>query len=574
MRVESKRVESRGGNISSKRIVKSLKVAFFNFPEEKKKSVISFLEKDSSFSIREVSQKELEYGRDTDIIFFWTDDIKGKNTKIKIDEMKDKFRDFPVILIYDNSREISQSDFLELGSYGVKDFVSIKELYRLPFIIEREAHQMRSLKFSKFYFKWLQEHDVVSDFLKRYAFLEKIQRIISEDEKITAGVFVINIRYFDTMIMHFGRTFGDAIINFVAEKIRKISNPEDILGRISENRFAVFRYAHCDDKNECILGAREFAVKLIKEIAKHTVIEGKYIKISIDIGISFYPFDGTTADDLIKAAEITINELSAKSGDNYGFFSKTVKREIMESTRIIGEIFSAIKNGSFFLVFQPVFSVQDTRIRMFEALLRWKGRIVNPESVVKLAESVGAIYELNKLIIKEVIETASYLPKYVFSLNLSPNHLDIAGLYDEFMSLLEKYGVPPSRICIEISEKSSFDEIHKSLETIRKFAERGVKIAVDDFGAGQSSITHLRELPADMVKIDREIIRRAVFPKSFERYIVEAVSYLVRKSGKTLVAEGVETEKEFKMVKETGFDLVQGFYLSQPLVKDEILHLI
>jgi len=559
---------------------RNVKIAFLNFPEKKVEKVISFLEKSSDFGVEKIQEEELKSGKEADVILLWTENLKKNTEKIKkiAEEGRDYFKNLPVIVLYETKGESKNSGeiqrlFLELERYKIKDFVQMREPSRLPFVIMREMRNTRFQKFSKFYSEWLYSHDIVSDFLRRHVFVEKAQRVISENgTKISGAVFIINIRYFDTMVIYFGREFGDSIVNLLAEKIRKVSSSEDILGRLSERKFIVLKTIECRSKEECFTKSREFATKLIKEISGQAVVDGKHVRISIDIGISIFPFDDTSIDKLIKKAEVALERISEEEGDKYAFFSEIQRDEVTERSKIIEEIFSAIRNGTFFLIFQPIFSVQDTRIKMFEALLRWKGKIVSPEEIVKAAESIGAIYELNKMIIKQVIETASNLPKYSISFNLSPNHIYTNGFYDEFMRLLESYRVEPNRICIEISEKSSFKEIKRAQKIINKLSENGVKIAVDDFGAGQSSFVHLREIPVDMIKVDRDVITKAISGPPVEMDILETIVYLGKKTNKLLVAEGVETEQEFRVVKEIGFDLAQGFFLSHPLTIEEIFH--
>ncbi len=478
----------------------------------------------------------------------------------------------------------------EIFSYGFSDFVYPDDIDRLSFAIQRELKIARARKFDRFYLRWLQEHDITTDFLNRYSFLSRVNDFLKKNLSSFCALYVISINYLDSMVLHLGRDFEDALVSSVAEKISKLLNPSvDIIGRISWDKFAVFRELKEDDFED---EARQFALDILRSSTGHTVVEGKLIRLSLSIGISIYPLDGQSIDELLKNAELAL--LHAKSEDTYSFCSDFTKDLMKRNSQIFSEIFESIGEGRFYLVFQPVVSLKDGRIHLFEALLRWRKRSVSPEQVIKIAEVSGAIYELSKFIFSKVIEVMQRYPKYRFSVNISPRHLITTKFYREIFSDFTKSGVEPSRLCFEISERSVYDDVMEARGYINELYKMGFDFAIDDFGSGQSSIAILRLIPASIIKVDKSIVHGALgnpsklggsgefetgefetvgmgsSGKRFEKYLLETIFFFSRNVNKMVAAEGVEKYEHMEGVRKLGFDLAQGFWISCPVNEDEL----
>lgn len=467
------------------------------------------------------------------------------------DHLKDKVK----IIFYE--KELSPEEMIELARKGVVDFIRFDEITKLPFIVEREIRKIKREQFNRFFINWLKKHDIETDFLKESEFIERANYKLKEKLFSTFALFIVQINFFDLLIAHFGRDLVYEIIDLIAEKIREITSEEDILGRITERRFAVLKSV--SDVKE----ADELAKELINRFNKS--IQKKQIKASISIGISIFPQDGDNISKLIQKAEKLVARIEGKGSSEYKFSSDIGEEEL----NLFKDIFVALKEKRFSMVYQPIFDIKTKKIVMFESLLRSKDRIINPEIIIRTAEMTGTIHELTKFIFENVFEIAKRLKKYPFSINISPKHLLIPELYEEIKSIFQDFDLGAGKIYFEISEKSSFEELIEGKEIIKELKSLGIGILIDDFGSGQSSIALLKEVPSEIVKIDMSILKN-LEEDDFSKYLVESLIFLCKNIQRKIVAEGVETEREMKIVEILDFDMGQGFFFSPPLHSDEI----
>ncbi|GBD04231.1 Phytochrome-like protein cph2 [bacterium HR19] len=511
---------------------------FFSLSQEEKDKIKSFLKK----FFQEVL--EVENPEKSDFILTSTENLTDV-------ELKGKGK----IVLYKN---LSPEEMIELGKKGVIDFIKMDEIQKLPFIIEREIRKTAQDKFNKFYINWLKKHDIETDFLKESEFIALANSRLKENPLSPFALFIIQINFFDLLVVHLGRNVVYEIIDIIAEKTREITSEEDILGRITERKFAVLKPI------QSVKDADEFAKELINRFSKST--QQRQIKASISIGISIFPQDGLSISELFQKAENSAGKIERKGSSEYIFYSDIQQKE---GQNFFKDIFVALKEKRFSIVYQPIFDIKTKKITMFEALLRSKDRIINPEIIIKTAEITGTIYELTKFIFENVFETAKRLEKFPFSINISPKHLLIPEICEELKNIFKKFDLGKEKIYLEISEKSSFEELTEGKRVIQELKNLGIGISIDDFGAGQSSIALLKEVPSEIVKIDISMLK-GLEEDDFSKYLVESLIFLCKNTQKKIVAEGVETERELKIIEILDFDMGQGFFLSPPLHPEEI----
>ncbi len=273
----------------------------------------------------------------------------------------------------------------------------------------------------------------------------------------------------------------------------------------------------------------------------------------------------------MKASESAL-EKSVKAGINsYAMFESRVREEIERKQKLLQDIFKGITEEKIYFVLQPIFTVKEKEIKMLEILMRWEGRYLDPHDVIYASEEVGAIEEIMDYTFKKISEI-SKIDK-IISVNISPRHISQDAILDIIIHDIEKYGIEPGKMCFEITEKASSEEMNYAVKNIKKLKKMGFWIALDDFGSPNTILSHAYETPTDIIKVDSSIIR-SVSKDNFRRVILRGITYIAKELGKTTIAEGVEKEEELEEVVKAGVDMLQGFLLSTPISFEEAIKLI
>jgi EAL domain-containing protein (putative c-di-GMP-specific phosphodiesterase class I)/GGDEF domain-containing protein len=480
-------------------------------------------------------------------------------------EKKKDNEEFPPIVLISTDK-VNQDDIMKLGDLIgdiIKDVLSFSDIEKLPLVIKREISQRKSIRLKDFHIRRLQTHDIVSDFPTRLTFLYEVENILKDaDEKNKFAMFVIRINSLDILNSFFGEDLSNKIVDFIAEEIRKASHHEDIIGRASFKNFAIFRKLNDENYKE---EALNFARALINNLTKHINYQGLTFKVSPSIGISFFPSDSYISDRLLSFAERAAEYLGKITE-----FSEISSKEIIEEGEILSEILNALLKKELFLVYQPIFKIEDMKPEGFEALLRWKGKRVNPEKVITLAEKTGLIDEVLDYIFERVFEVEAKLKKYNFAINISPRHLIIPEITELMEEKANRFGIEPEKIYLEITEKSTYSDIIRAKNIIKKLKEKGFNFSIDDFGSGQSSISILSEIPFEILKIDKNPIENFT-ENELSILLIKSVIDTAHTKGKKVVAEGIEKKEDLEKAESLGCDMVQGFLLAKPLSQEEIL---
>lgn len=440
-----------------------------------------------------------------------------------------------------------------------------------------EVLELKALTKEKFHGAILVDYDMLT--YGRADFVSKANRMLRSSKKKSFILLNILVRHFDTLISHIGPEVqfkaGVLILTKLLEMFRKdISDGRRILvGVSSDRKYIVLKEVGDTEESEgsCTSHTR-LAKDVIEKITSEKIkIDGKEIHISVNVGVSSYPNDGENIAEILKAAELALEE-SIKKGTNIAeIFSDSLKDVLRRKSFLIEEILEGIKTGKIYPVFQPIFSVEEMRIKGYEMLLRWKKLDINPEEVIRISEEVGVIREVNEFLFERLSEVSRKSSRYFFSFNVAPRFVS----EDRFMSMIlesiKKYDVDPGRICFEISEKSEPKELESAKRNFQEIKKLGFLIALDDFGSPHTTIAHIKNVPADMIKVDREVIREIRDGDEFFSIIARGIIQAFHRSGKKVLVEGVETDTEFKIARSMNVDMVQGFFLSPPLSEEEIM---
>jgi diguanylate cyclase (GGDEF)-like protein/PAS domain S-box-containing protein len=410
-------------------------------------------------------------------------------------------------------------------------------------------------------------HDGLTDLPNRAAFLKALSQMIEACGNTSEEFSVLNVDLKGLKEVNdvFGHAVGDKLLIEVAHRIQHVARG-GVVSRLSGDEFGLII-----DGPQPAAG-QALAEQLAEAIAAEFQIDGKAVRTALTTGISIFPRNGSDPASLLANAGAALFRAKAKSRGSITFYEPEMDQQIRDRRVLHQELSVAIKNGELSLYFQPQArsgqTVDASEIIGFEALARWHHPVrgfVPPGDFIPLAEESGMIVEMGEWILREACREAASWPKPLqIAVNLSPAqfvHGDLVGLVH---SILLETGLAPGRLELEITEGVLIEDFDRGLALLRRLKALGVRISMDDFGSGYSSLSYLQAFPFDKIKIDRAFVMNlGRNPQSAA--IVRAVIGLGHGMNMSIVAEGVETVEQLGFLAEEGCDSVQGYLLGKPL---------
>ena len=306
---------------------------------------------------------------------------------------------------------------------------------------------------------------------------------------------------------------------------------------------------------------------------------GENFKLTASMGVAEYPEAANTSIDLINCAEIVMFKAkeNARGAGMVQYFDAAILQDFLQKAEIENKLKDAVFRKNFEMYFQPQYYASNERLRGVEALIRWKsesGRMLSPSVFIPIAEKNGLILEIGSWVLNETLSVFKrWKDKYnypmVMSINISAMQYQQANFVNDLLNMLEKYDIRPDEIELEITESIFIEDIAVVKEKLILLRDYGVRISLDDFGTGFSSLSYLQGLPIDTLKIDKSFVDN-VEEMGSGRIITESIVRLVDNLGYETIAEGVETPKQYEYLKGIGCNIVQGFLLGKPMPEHEI----
>jgi EAL domain-containing protein (putative c-di-GMP-specific phosphodiesterase class I) len=300
------------------------------------------------------------------------------------------------------------------------------------------------------------------------------------------------------------------------------------------------------------------------------------LSVGVSIGVAMSPSDGTTPDELLRAADAALYKSKENGRGQYSFFSTDMNCKVAVQRQMTEGMRNSLAAGEFYVEYQPRFDARARHIRSVEALVRWahpeRGRI-SPAEFIPLAEQNGLIVPLGDWIMRTACQTAMSWHGIGVSVNVSPVQFRDAGFVQKVRDCLEETGLEPSLLELEITEGVLLEDAERAIELLKELKKVGVTLAMDDFGTGYSSLSYLRNYPFDVIKIDRSFISD-LDRKESARPIVQAILGLGRALGISVTAEGVETNEQLAILTADQCNEVQGFLLARPLRAEQVSELL
>lgn len=411
----------------------------------------------------------------------------------------------------------------------------------------------------------------------RFAYLEKMKTLLESSQIINNSIqhalFFLDLDRFKQINDTLGHQVGDLLLVEIAKRLSELASSKDIVARYGGDEFVV-TLSNINHPRE----AAKFADDIISSIEKPIYIDGQEVFISTSIGISIFPQDGNTTEELINRADKAMYYSKQQGRNGFSFYFDELN---IDSRRILvldAELRRAIENREFELHFQPKVSLEDEKIQGVEALVRWTSEKlggVSPNEFIPYAEESGLIIPISEIIFEKACEELKHLkaegfPNVRIAINVSSIHFQQHHYLESIQSILERNNVSANNFEIEVTERTVMNNDHETIKKLVQLKQLGFKISIDDFGTGYSSLSYLVRFPLDYLKIDRSFIQHIVTLDD-KQAIVDAIIQMAHRLKLEVIAEGVESIKQVNLLKRLNCNIVQGYYYCKPIPMSELI---
>lgn len=415
--------------------------------------------------------------------------------------------------------------------------------------------------------------DGLTDLPNRRYFYEKLQSLVSIKGMKFALIF-IDLDGFKEVNDSLGHDYGDLLLHQVATRLQSCITTKDTVARLGGDEFTlILEGVNSPDEASKIAEAVKSSLMQSIKVKKETVY------VTASIGLTFFPADGLTVEELVRRADQAMYLSKNKGRNRYEFFSYAIEEKATEKRRLIEEIRTAIVKNQFELFYQPIFSIDGKSVPKAEALIRWnhpERGLIGPNEFIPVAEKNGLINDIGQWVksqaIQDTVQFNVLSEKTIqVSVNTSPLEIDRAGCWvDEWIVASKKYQLPANTILIEVTENTLMDPDSSIQRQLKRLSTINIDIAIDDFGVGYSSLAYLQRLDIDILKIDRSFIND-IESNDNSIALVKAIITMAHNLDVMVVAEGVETQKQYDLLKQLACDYIQGYIFSKAITKQEFM---
>ncbi|MFH2133940.1 MAG: EAL domain-containing protein [Pseudomonadota bacterium] len=380
------------------------------------------------------------------------------------------------------------------------------------------------------------------------------------------SVMFLDIDHFKRINDTLGHSIGDKMLIEIANRLRGELRGEDTVCRLGGDEFVII----CPNIDES--GAVNVARKLMEAVSEPMNLEGHELNCTPSIGISIFPQDGKTFDDLLKSADAAMYRVKKEGRNNFCFYTPEMQQRSERLLNLSNALRHAIKRAELELHYQPQISISDGKVVGAEALLRWKHPEfgwVSPSEFIPIAEDSGIIVSIGEWVLRTALAQLkqwldSGMPPFLLAVNLSAVQFKQPSLPKTVMAFLDEFQVSPNSLELELTEAVAMDDPEAAIEIMNNLHELGILMSIDDFGTGYSSLSYLKRFKINKLKIDQSFVHD-INEDEDDKAIVTAIINLASSLGMRTIAEGVETASQLAFLRLRGCDEVQGYYFSKPL---------
>lgn len=412
-------------------------------------------------------------------------------------------------------------------------------------------------------------YDSLTSLPNRFLFEDRLSQSIEQARysKGTVAVILLSIRQLKQIYSSFGTIYGDVVLKEVASRVKRVLSSGGTLARF-DDEFAILM-PFIEDEKEAI----ELVEKVERILKEPIDIADEELILTINTGISIFPNDCSNAQEALRNASVAL-EKSKEEGGSWLFFTSDLTEKSLRRLKMEISLRRALENEEFELHFQPKVEVATRKIIGAEALIRWnnKGELIYPSEFISLTEETGLITQIGDWVLRNAfLQCRVWMEKrknFSVGVNLSAYQLNERNFYEKIIRLLEETKVNPNLLEFEVTESVLLKDPELSAQTLKKLKELGVRILIDDFGTGYSSFAYLKRLPLDGLKIDRSFIQDLSADDQSSVDFIVAIITLAHNLRLKVVAEGVETEEQFKILRLVKCDQAQGYLFGKPMLPE------
>ena len=491
----------------------------------------------------------------------------------------------PVIMLTGSGDEMVAIEAMKRGAfdYLVKENLTSELLKKsIDSVIDKALlEKQKKEKTSKI--EYIADHDYLTDIPNRRLFHRNFSKALmrAERDKKMYAVMLLDLDRFKNINDALGHHVGDKLLKLVTDRFRSVLRVEDVLARLGGDEFGVLIRKLNDSKQVGLI-----ANNLIRVLEKSFSIGHEKMNTTTSIGIAIYPTDGTTVSDLLRNADKAMYVAKHKGGNHFEFYAPEFNApefnaQMTQRLHIEAALRDAINNREFYLCYQPIYHLADNTLFGVEALLRWRHaefEKIPIADVISVAEESGLIVSICDWVLNEALhQYAAWKVKYdvmfKLSINFSVKSMLSLDWYTKVKKLAETYQVDPHVLIFELTETDIMKDMTGMQKILSNLTAMGAQVFVDNFGTGFSSINIIRNLPAAGFKIDKSCMQQIEHSKG-DKNFVNSLFVLAENMGLTVVAKGIEIETQFDFLKSYPKEKLQGYYLSKPLLPNEVERLL
>jgi len=409
-------------------------------------------------------------------------------------------------------------------------------------------------------------HDALTSLPNRALLMDRLNQSISnaQQRKRPLALLMLDLDHFKEINDTLGHQTGDALLQQVGERLRNVLRDSDTVARLGGDEFAVL-LPNVNDTNALrIATAIHEKLEKVYEVYEHSLYVG------VSIGVAVFPQHGETAESLLQHADVAMY-MAKRANNGITLYDTNRDEHSVSQLSVLSDLRAAVENEEFVLLYQPEFSMKGSNIVGAEALIRWKHPkqgIIMPDDFINAAEQTGLIKRISNWVLDTAIRDCQRLHqkghKICISVNLSVWDIQDANIALTITQKLEKWGLAPKYLILEITERVMMAEPERALQVLTELDNMGVQVVIDDFGTGFSSLVYLKQLPVSMLKVDKSFVIDMMNDES-DAAIVHSIIEMAHNLGLQVVAEGVENDQTWSWLRKWECDFAQGFYISSPL---------
>lgn len=504
-----------------------------------------------------------------EVLGYSKEELLSKNINLIFSTLPSRLRD-----LHPNSKDSSSANFEDMMIDKNQNRVPIDVNIRLIHIGEQQMYfalcrDIRERKRAEEQIKHMAYHDALTGLPNRWYLQSYLEQYLSFKDRIPAnlGLILLDLDYFKVINDSLGHDAGDILLKEVSKRLRNATaHRETVLARFGGDEFIIL-VPHISMEEEILVICEKVMTQMVEDFYIH---EHK-CNISASMGISFYPKDGGDLHSLMKNADLAMYGSKDQGRGCYSVFDPSMKQQAIERMDMENLLREAVKEEEFILHYQPKISMETGKIYGMEALIRWRNKddqLLYPDAFIQIAEETGLIIPIGEWVLREACRQCKEWHDAGFdqlsvSVNLSPKQFQKHNLEDLIVSVLAETGLPPSSLELELTEGMVMKNPKEAREVLKHLKELGIKISIDDFGTGFSSLSYLKAFPIDTLKIDKSFIMNLDMDEA-DATIASAVISLAHSLDLKVVAEGVENEDQYHFLQNGSCNFAQGYYISKP----------